>query len=84
MSKHNNMEATSETSRLLSELDKAIDQSSAMREIMRKYEYIHSIEKITGPSRMTRIMRKEIQLMESKLRIVRARHQNHDAVFSPV
>lgn len=82
MSQHNNMEATHETSRLLSELDRAIDQSSAMREIVRRYEHIRSIENITGPSRSTRIMRKEIQLMESKLRLVRSRHLEQDAVLS--
>lgn len=84
MNNHNNMEATSETSRLLTELDQAIDQSSVMREIIRKYEYIRSIENITGPSRLTRIMRKEIQLMESKLRLVRARHQKPEIAFSPM
>jgi predicted nucleotide-binding protein (sugar kinase/HSP70/actin superfamily) len=83
MNKHNNMEATSETSRLLTELDQAIDQSSVMREIIRKYEYIRSIENITGPSRLTRIMRKEIELMESKLSALRTRRAKQDAVFSP-
>ena len=47
MKQYNNMEATHETSRLLSELDRAIDQSSAMREIVRRYEHIRSIENIT-------------------------------------
>ena len=83
MNKHNNMEATNETSRLLTELDQAIDQSSVMREIIRKYEYIRSIENITGPSRLTRIMRKEIQLMESKLSVLRTRQPKQDAIFSP-
>jgi len=83
MNKHNNMEATNETSRLLTELDQAIDQSSVMREIIRKYEYIRSIENITGPSRLTRIMRKEIQLMESKLSALRTRQPKQDAIFSP-
>ena len=59
MKQNNNREATSETSRLLSELDLAIDESSVMRDIISKYEYIRSIENITGPSNMTRIMRKE-------------------------
>jgi len=84
MNKHNNMEATSETTRLLSELDCAIDQSSVMRDIIRKYEHIRSIENITGPSRLTRIMRKEIQILESKLRMVRARHQKPEAIYSAV
>ncbi len=84
MNKHNNMEATSETTRLLTELDQAIDQSGVMREIIRKYEYIRSIENITGPSRLTRIMRKEIQLMESKLKLVRARQQKPEIAFSSI
>jgi len=84
MSKHNNMEATRETSRLLSELDLAIDQSSVMREIISKYDHLRSIENITGPSRMTRIMRKEIQIMENRLSAVRERRLKQGAVFSPV
>ena len=73
MSNQNDTEATSETSRLLSELDNAIDQSSVMRDIISKYDHIRSIENITGPSRATRVMRKEIQIMESRLRLVRSR-----------
>jgi len=69
---NNDLEAARETSRLLSELDRAIDQSSALRDIVRKYEHLRSIESITGPSRLTRIMRKEIQIMESRLRLLRA------------
>lgn len=84
MSKLNNMEVTRETSRLLSELDRAIDHSSVMRDIIRKYEHIRSIENITGPSKLTQIMRKEIQIMESKFRLVRTRQREQDRLFSPV
>lgn len=84
MNKTNNTEVASETARLLTELDRAIDQSSVMREIIRKYEYIRSIENITGPSRLTRILRKEIQLMESNLRRVRAQQQQSGASLSPL
>lgn len=59
-----------ETSRLLSELDQAIDRSSVMRDIIGRYERLRSIENITGPSRLTRIMRSEIRAMESQLRQV--------------
>ncbi len=83
MRQNNNTDVTCETSRLLSELDLAIDESSVMRDIISKYEYIRSIENITGPSRMTRIMRKEIQLLESRLRLVRIRQQKPDIAFSP-
>ena len=84
MRQNNDMEATRETSRLLSELDLAIDESSVMREIISRYEHVRSIEKLTGPSRLTRIMRKEIQILESRLRLVRVRQQKSDVTFSPV
>lgn len=85
MNKNSNMETAKETSRLLSELDLAIDQSSAMRDIISKYEHMRSIENITGPSRVTRIMRKEIQIMESKLRLVRlSRDAKQNSLYSPV
>ena len=83
MQQPSNMEATSETSRLLSELDRAIDSSSVMREIVARYQHLRSIESITGPSRLTRVMRKEIQIMESRLRRVRSRQGlGSDSVFS--
>ena len=84
MKQNNNMEAIRETSRLLSELDLAIDESSVMREIISKYEYIRNIENITGPSRLTRIMRKEIQLMEKRLRLARSRPYRQDIAVSLV
>lgn len=84
MNQNNNMEATRETSRLLSELDLAIDESSVMRDIINRYEHVRNIEKLTGPSRLTRIMRKEIQILESRLRLVRVRQQKRDVAFSPV
>ena len=75
--------ATSETSRLLSELDRAIDRSSVTREIVARYQRLRSIENITGPSRLTRVLRKEIQIMESRLRSLRNRQNlSNDQVFS--
>ena len=71
MNSDNNMDASHETSRLLSELDQAIDRSSAMRDIIGRYERLRSIENITGPSRLTRIMRTEIRSMEIQLERVR-------------
>ena len=68
-------EVTIETSRLLSELDDVIDQSGVMREIVERYECLHSLESLTGPSPKTRILRKEIKLMELKLRLERAGQQ---------
>ena len=72
MNSDNNMDASHETSRLLSELDQAIDRSSVMRDIIGRYERLRSIENITGPSRLTRIMRTEIRSMEIQLERVRA------------
>lgn len=68
MDKELNTEVAIETSRLLAELDDAIDQSSVMREIVDKYQRLHSLESITGPSEKTRAMRREIELMERALR----------------
>ena len=84
MEKSQNMEATHETTRLLSELDRAIDRSSAMREIVSKYQRLRSIESITGPSRLTRVMRKEIQIMEKKLGFVcSTQGLENDRIYSP-
>ena len=66
-----NTEVATETSRLLAELDVAIDQSSVMREIVDKYQRLHSLESITGPSKKTRALRREIELMEHALRFDR-------------
>ena len=80
-----NLESSRETSRLLSELDRAIDQSSALRDILRRYEHLRSIESITGPSRLTRIMRKEIQILESRLQVLRtARDLEQQSLYSTV
>jgi hypothetical protein len=64
MDKDLNIEVATATSRLLAALDDALDQSSVMREIVDKYERLHSIESIVGPSSKTRILREEIELME--------------------
>ena len=82
MTKNKSMEATRETSRLLSQLDLAIDESSVMRDIISKYEYIRSIENITGPSRVTRILRQEIRILESRLQLARNRHHAESIAFS--
>lgn len=78
------MEVTRETSQLLSELDLAIDQSGVMREIISKYDRIRSIENITGPSRLTRTMRKETRIMENRLRTARLRGLKQYATLSSI
>ena len=72
MDKDLNIEVATATSRLLAALDDALDQSSVMREIVDKYERLHNIESITGPSIKTRILREEIESMERELRIERS------------
>ena len=57
-----------QTSQLLSQLDRALDRSSIMRDIVSRYERLHLLESITGPSRRTRLLRQEIAQMESELR----------------
>lgn len=80
-----NMEAefepTNETIRLLEELDQVLDQSSAMRDILRRYRLLHDLESITGPSLKTSSMRREIKLMEQRLRDERAAHRARPEVF---
>ena len=71
MDKELNTAVAIETSRLLAELDDAIDQSSVMPEIVDKYQRLHGLESITGPSEKTRAMRREIELMERALRFDR-------------
>ena len=58
---------SNETARLLSELDLAIEQLSAMRDIVTRYERVHKLESITGPSQRTRGMREEIARLEKRL-----------------
>ena len=60
-----------ETSRLLAELDDALDQSSVMRDIVDKYERLHSFEDIAGTSCKTRDLRKEVESMERDFSVER-------------
>ena len=68
MSTDSTADPSRETSHLLSELDRAIDRSSVVRDIVGRYEHLRSIENITGPSRLTRVMRSEIRALEQQLR----------------
>jgi hypothetical protein len=56
----------SETARLLSELDRAIDHSSALRNIIRRQEALLELESITGSSRKTQTLRQEITRLEQQ------------------
>lgn len=55
-----------ETARLLSELDRAIDHSSALRNIIRRQEALLELESITGSSRKTQTLRQEIARLEQQ------------------
>jgi hypothetical protein len=56
-----------ETARLLCELDRAIDHSSALRNIIRRQEALLELESITGCSRKTKTLRQEISRLELQL-----------------
>ena len=59
---------TCETSRLLAELDQAINRSDAIRDLVRRWERLHDMERVIGPSRKTRVLHKEIMLLERRIR----------------
>lgn len=71
-----------ETARLLSELDLAIEQLSAMRDIVTSYEKLHQLESITGPCQRTREMRREIEIMENRLNGERKSQQSEVDIAS--
>lgn len=59
---------THETSRLLVELDQALNRSDAIRDIVRRWECLHDMERVIGPSRKSRVLHKEIMLLERRLK----------------
>ena len=65
-------DVTRETTQLLNELDDALLHSSALREVLEKYDELQGLERVTGPSRLTRTLRREIHLLEERLGRVRA------------
>ena len=75
MDKDSSTKVAMETSRLLAELDDALDQSSVMRDIVDKYERLHSIEDIAGTSCKTRDLHKEVESMQRELSF--ERYQQH-------
>ena len=74
MDKDISIKVAMDTSRLLAELDDALDQSSVMRDIVDKYERLHSIEDIAGSSCKTRDLRNEVESMERELSVERYRN----------
>ena len=73
-----------ETSRLLAELDQAIDHSSALRDIVSRREQLYQLECLTGPSRHTRALRREIGLLEQQLCADRVDDGTPAAPISPL
>ncbi len=69
-----------ETSRLLAELDQAINRSDAIRDIVRRWERLHDMERVIGPSRKTRILHKEIMLLERRFRGSHVYHNSGTAL----
>ena len=67
MHKHSGRVLANETSRLLSELELALDHSSTIREIARHREQLCDLESLTGPSPRTRTLRAEILQLEQRL-----------------
>jgi hypothetical protein len=60
-------ELTNETTRLLSELEQALDHCSTIRTIARHREQLYDLESLTGPSPRTRTLRAEIRQLEQRL-----------------
>ena len=72
MNQSDDSQEVRETARLLTELDRALDESSVIRDIATKYQVLRDLERLTGPSQGTLRLRKEILRLENRLRIARA------------
>ncbi len=55
------------TNSLVSELEATIDRSSVEQEIAERNQLLHSIEDITGPSKRTQKLIKEVDALEKLL-----------------
>ena len=71
MSQTDDLQETRKTAHLLTELDRALDESSVIRDIASKYEVLRDLERLTGPSRVTRLLREEILKLENQLKLAR-------------
>ena len=72
MDRDQGSELRRETSRLLTELERAIDHCSTLRAIARHREQLYNLESLTGPSAKTRSLRAEIHQLEQHLSAARA------------
>ena len=73
MDRESGLEIDCETVRLLGKLDRALDQSCTLRDIVRRREQLDDLEGIAGPSSNSRNLHNEIRRMEQQLRAERAR-----------
>ena len=60
-------EIPDETGRRLAQLERTLDLSSVIREIVRRHDILLELESRSGPSEMTRKLRAEIELLEQRL-----------------
>jgi hypothetical protein len=67
MNKDPDLECINETSRLLCELDQAIDHSTVLRDLIKRRELLRELESITGSSRKTQALHQEITRLEQQL-----------------
>jgi hypothetical protein len=75
MNRETESESFGQTGRLLAELDRVLDESSALRDIMRRYEQLRELESITGPTPRARGLREELDLLQRQLRDERGRQR---------
>ena len=61
-------ETAAETGQQLAALDRTLDLSRIIREIVRRHDILLELESLTGASEMTRKLRAEIELLEQRLR----------------
>ena len=62
-----NASLAKETNCLLAELDRALDHSNALRQIISRQEALLELESITGSSHKTQTLRQEITQLEQQL-----------------
>jgi hypothetical protein len=62
-----NASLAKETNCLLAELDRALDHSNALRQIISRQEALLELESLTGSSHKTQTLRQEITQLEQQL-----------------
>ena len=65
------------TSQLLSNLNRAIDETKLLRTISSVQSDIYKIESVSGPSMRTRFLRRQLKSLEIQLEMVRKQFTVH-------